>query len=178
MQPQLVLIAAVARNGVIGRGNGLVFKDPADQRHFRAATLGHAVVMGRKTWDSLPERFRPLPGRRNLVISRNPGLTTPGAEVVAGLPDALQRLQGEARVFIIGGSEIYAQALPHASELLLTEVDAALEGDRHFPPWDRNQFELVSAEPARTDDGVNFRFARYRRRPGAVAPPIDGWTSG
>ena len=174
MRPQLVLIAAVARNGVIGRANGLVFKDPADQRHFRAATLGHAVVMGRKTWDSIPERFRPLPERRNLVISRNPDLIAPGAELVHGLPEALQRLQGQAQVFIIGGSEIYAQALPQASELLLTEVDADLEGDRHFPAWDPGQFELVSAEPARTAAGVAFRFARYRRRPGLVPPLIEG----
>ncbi|HZF80464.1 MAG TPA: dihydrofolate reductase, partial [Rubrivivax sp.] len=111
-QPELVLIAAVARNRVIGRDNGLVFNEPADQRHFRAATLGHAVVMGRKTWESLPERFRPLPDRRNVVISRDAGFIAPGAEVVGGLPEALERLSQEAKVFIIGGGEIYGQALP------------------------------------------------------------------
>jgi dihydrofolate reductase len=163
-QPELVLIAAVARNGVIGRGNDLVFRDPADQRHFRAATLGHAVVMGRKTWDSLPVRFRPLPGRRNVVVSRDPAFSAAGAEVIRSLPEALALLHGEAQVIVIGGSEIYAQALPLASTLLLTEVDADLDGDRLFPAWNRNDFELVSAQPARTADGVDFRFARYQRR--------------
>lgn len=169
-QPELVLIAAVARNGVIGRGNALVFRDPADQRHFRNATLGHAVVMGRKTWDSLPARFKPLPGRRNVVISRDPAFGAPGAEVVRSLAQALALLQGEAQALVIGGSEIYAQALPLASALLLTEVDADLDGDRFFPTWDRNDFDLLSAQPARTADGVDFRFAHYRRRRAPVTP--------
>ncbi len=167
--PELVLIAAVARNGVIGRGNSLVFSEPADQQHFRAATMGHAVVMGRRTWDSLPARFKPLPGRRNVVISRNPGLQAPGAEVVTSLAGALALLQGQGRVFVIGGSEIYARALPLASELLLTEVDADLDGDRFFPPWDRSDYELVSRSPARSAAGANYSFARYRRRQQTVS---------
>ncbi|HLL12043.1 MAG TPA: dihydrofolate reductase [Rubrivivax sp.] len=173
-QPELVLIAAVARNRVIGRDNGLVFYEPADQRHFRAATLGHAVVMGRKTWESLPQRFRPLPGRRNLIISRNAGFSAPGGEVLGSLQAALQSLAQEAKVFIIGGGEIYGQALPLATELLLTEIDAELEGDRLFPEWDADQFELVSATPARTADGIDFRFARYRRRPVTAPGSSEG----
>lgn len=163
-QPALVLIAAVARNGVIGRGNQLVFSDPADQRHFRDSTLGHAVVMGRRTWDSLPARFKPLPGRRNVVVSRDAGLQAPGAELVTSLDQALALLNDQARVFVIGGSEIYAQALPLADELLLTEVDADLEGDRLFPAWDRGAFEPVSQQAGRSAGGIGFRFVRYVRR--------------
>ncbi len=162
--PELVLIAAVARNGAIGRGGELVFNEPADRRHFRQATSGHAVVMGRKTWESLPARFKPLPGRRNVVLSRDPAWLAPGAEVVSTLGQALTLMQGLSRVFIIGGSDLYAQALPLADELLLTEVDAELEGDRFFPDWDRADYELVSQQPAITAAGVAYRFARYRRK--------------
>jgi dihydrofolate reductase len=161
---ELVLIAAVANNGVIGRGNDLVFRDPADQRHFRAATMGHPVVMGRRTWDSLPDRFRPLPGRRNVVLSRDAGFVAAGAEVCPSLDAALALLADVPRVFVIGGGEVYAQALPHADELMLTEVDAALDGDRHFPAWERDGFDLVEAQPATAADGTPMRFTRWRRR--------------
>ena len=92
VKQDLVLVAAVARNGVIGSDNQLVFREPADQQHFRRVTMGCPVVMGRKTWDSLPERFRPLPGRRNVVVSRNAGLQAPGAEVALSLDAALASL--------------------------------------------------------------------------------------
>jgi dihydrofolate reductase len=164
MKQSLVLIAAVARNGVIGRDNGLVFNEPADQQHFRAATLGCPVVMGRKTWDSLPARFRPLPGRRNVVVSRNTVFSAPGAEVAASLPAAVEDLQGEPRVFVIGGAQLYAQALPLATELLLTEVDADLPGDSHFPAWDRAAFCEAERRSAVTAEGVAYHFVRYHRR--------------
>jgi dihydrofolate reductase len=160
----LVLIAAVARNGTIGMGDGLIFKEAADQQHFRAATLGCPVVMGRKTWDSLPARFRPLPGRRNLVLSRNADFEAPGAEVAATLPAALARLHDAPRVFVIGGAQIYAQALPLATTLLLTEVDADLPGDAHFPDWDRSAFEETGRRSAVTASGVGYHFVSYRRR--------------
>lgn len=164
--PPLSLIAAVARNGAIGLGNALLWHEAADQRHFRQTTQGHAVLMGRKTWESLPERFRPLPGRRNLVLSRNPAWQAPGAEVVPELPAALQRLGGPdaSRVYVIGGAELYAQALPLADELVLTEIDADLHGDSFFPAFDRGQFQAEAGPVALGSGGLAYRFVTYRRR--------------
>ena len=163
-KPELVLIAAVARNGAIGKGNELLFRDPTDQRHFRQATMGCPVVMGRKTWDSLPPRFRPLPGRRNVVVSRNAGFKAEGAETAPGLDAALSMLVSEARVFVMGGAELYALALPQADTLMLTEVHADLAGDIYFPAWPRNDFDEVSRQPEVSAAGVRFDFVTYRRR--------------
>ena len=162
--PELILIAAVARNGAIGRNNGLLFQDPADQRHFRQVTMGCPVVMGRRTWDSLPPRYRPLPGRRNLVVSRNAALKLEGAETVSSLGAALARLQVEPRIFVIGGAQLYALALPRADTLMLTEIDADIEGDTHFPHWDRAHFDEVSRTAAATTGSLPFDFVTYCRR--------------
>ena len=159
----LTLIAAVARNGAIGRGGDLLWRDPADQRHFRALTMGHPVVMGRKTWDSLPERFRPLPGRRNVVVSRQRGLQLDGAETVASLDAALALLHAEPCAFVIGGGELYAEALPLADTLELTEIDAALDGDTFFPPWPREGFVEAVRKAQQATDGTAFAFVTYRR---------------
>jgi dihydrofolate reductase len=161
---ELVLIAAVARNGVIGRDNGLAFRDSADLQRFRQLTLGCPVLMGRRTWDSLPPRFRPLPGRRNVVLSRDPAFRAAGAEVAAGLDEALALVHEARRVFVAGGAQLYAQALPHADTLLLTEVDADLEGDARFPAWDRAQFEPVSRSGGVSTEGIPYEFVTYRRR--------------
>lgn len=161
--PEIVLIAAVARNGVIGREGGLVFNEPADQRHFRDATRSCPVIMGRKTWHSLPARFRPLPGRRNLVLSRDAGLAAAGAEVVTSLGAALALVQEAPRVFVIGGAQLYAEALPLAHRLMLTEVDADLPGDTHFPAWSRGQFREASRTHACTEAGVGYDFVTYER---------------
>ncbi len=168
--PELVLIAAVARNGVIGGGNTLPWQLPEDARFFRATTSGHAVIMGRKTWDSVPERFRPLPGRRNIVLTRQAGWQAPGAEVVPSLDAALALLHGTARAFVIGGAEIYAAALPAAQELLLTEIDRDYEGGAHFPAFSRTQFAEVARVPARSapPGGPGYDFVTYRRRHGAA----------
>ena len=167
MSTRLVLIAAVARNGAIGRDNELLFREGADQRHFRDTTLGSPVIMGRKTWDSLPARFRPLPGRRNLVMSRDAAFKAEGAEVVASLDEALALVDTAAdapRVFVIGGAQLYALALPRADELVLTEVDADLPGDVFFPPWDRAQFVETSRHGAVSGEGLPYAFVVYRRR--------------
>jgi dihydrofolate reductase len=164
MRPALVLVAAVARNGAIGRDNTLLWHEPADQRHFRRLTLGCPVVMGRRTWDSLPARFRPLPGRRNLVVSRDRLLAAPGAEVVASLDAALQRLADAPRVFVIGGAQLYALALPQAEWLELTEIDAELAGDTFFPAWSRDDFVETARERHVGADGTPFSFVSYRRR--------------
>ncbi len=162
---KLVLIAAVARDGGIGRGNGLLFSDPADQGHFRATTMGSPVVMGRRTWLSLPVRFRPLPGRRNVVLSRDPGFVAAGAQVAPSLEGALDGLRDADTVFVMGGADVYAQALPQADELVLTEVDRVYEGaDAFFPAFDRAAFEVVAREARRAADGTPFTFVTYRRR--------------
>ncbi|MFN0184071.1 MAG: dihydrofolate reductase [Aquabacterium sp.] len=162
---ELLLIAAVARNGAIGRDNDLVFGDPADRRHLREATMGCPVIMGRKTWDSLPQRFRPLPGRRNVVVTRQSGWQADGAERTASLEDALALVGAAPKVFVLGGGELYAQALPRADTLLLTEVDADLPGDVFFPAWDRSQFDREPLASHRTAAGVDFEITRYRRKP-------------
>jgi len=161
---KLALIAAVARNGAIGRDNDLLWKEPADQKHFAATTRGHAVIMGRRTWESLPPRFRPLPGRRNIVVTRSAGFDAPGAETADSLDAALQRLSGEPQVFVIGGAQLYAQALPRVDEMVLTEIDADLDGEVHFPHWDCQAFSEVRREAHVDAQGLPFAFVTYRRK--------------
>jgi dihydrofolate reductase len=156
------LVAAVARGGVIGRAGAIPWHLPEDVAHFKSLTTGHAVVMGRRTWDSLPERFRPLPGRRNVVVTRNPGWRAGGAERAGSVDEALALLADEPRVFVIGGAEIYAAALPHADELVLTEIDLDVEGDTFFPQWDPAGFEEVSREARVAADGTPFAVVTYR----------------
>jgi dihydrofolate reductase len=163
-RPALALIAAVPRNRAIGRGGELIFHESEDQKHFRRVTLGCPVIMGRKTWDSLPPRFRPLPGRRNIVVTRNALWSSEGALRAGSLDEALKLAAGAARVFVIGGAELYALALPRADELVLTEIDADLDGDTYFPDWPRAQFRQTSSEPHLTAGGVGYRFNHYIRQ--------------
>ncbi len=162
-QPVLSLIAAVARNGSIGRNNELLWREPEDQRHFRRVTMGSPVLMGRKTWDSLPERFRPLPGRRNLVLSRDPAWRANGAQTVTSLDAALHAAAGASKVSVIGGAQVYALALPRVDELVLTEIDADLDGDTFFPAWERNHFAETSRERHTSESGVPYSFVTYTR---------------
>jgi dihydrofolate reductase len=148
------LVAAVARGGVIGRDGGIPWRIPEDMARFRELTTGHAVVMGRRTWESLPARFRPLPGRDNVVVTRNPDWSEAALELLESTPS----------VFVIGGGEIYAAALPFADELLLTEIDAEIEGDTTFPHWERDEFEEVERREPVTEGGTPFAFVRYVRR--------------
>ena len=167
---KLTLVAAVAADGGIGRSNGLLFTDVADQRHLRAVTLGKPVVMGRKTWLSLPERFRPLPGRRNVVLSRDPAFEAPGGETAATLDEALARLSAEPEVCVLGGADVYAQAIQRADELRLTEVARSWpEADTFFPKVDPAVFEQVQRTEAQAVDGTLMAFVTYRRRAGAPA---------
>jgi dihydrofolate reductase len=161
---KLSVIAAVARGGVIGRDNGIPWRIPEDMEHFRVLTTGHAVVMGRRTWESLPERFRPLPGRHNVVVTRNPDWHAEGAERAASLEEALGLLGDEEHVFVIGGAELYRTALPLADELLLTEVDLDVAGDTFFPEYERSAFAETSREPRTAEDGTRFAFVSYERR--------------
>lgn len=164
---KLSLVAAVARGGVIGREGTIPWRLPEDVAHFKALTTGYAVVMGRRTWDSLPDRYRPLPGRRNVVVTRNPDWHAEGVERAASLDDALELLDDAPRVFVIGGAQLYAAALPLTGVLLLTEVDAEVEGDTFFPEWDRAAFEETTREERVAEDGTPFAFVTYERtRPG------------
>ena len=160
---KLSVVAAVARGGVIGRGGTLPWHLPEDMANFRELTMGHPVVMGRRTWDSLPDRFRPLPGRRNVVVTRNETWAADGAERAGSLDDALELLDGEPQAFVIGGAELFAEALPRADELLLTELDLEVEGDTFFPHWVRGDFEEVSREPHVSEEGTPFAFVEYER---------------
>jgi dihydrofolate reductase len=163
-RPVVSLIAAVARNGAIGKDNQLLCRISEDLKFFRRTTLGSPIIMGRKTWDSVG---RPLPGRRNIVITRNPQWQADGAECAGSLQAALDRIGDAAKAFIIGGAEIYAQALPLADELVLTEIDADLDGDTFFPPWDRTLFSANASETQTSEQGFPYRWVTYRRQQGA-----------
>ena len=163
-KPILTLIAAVARNGVIGIDNRLPWHLPADLKHFKALTTGHTVIMGRKTWESLPAKFRPLPGRRNIVVTRNAGYQAEGAVVTTSLQAALAAAEsGEA--FVIGGAELYAAAMPLANRLQLTEIDASVEGDTWFPAIDHHQWRESAREAHRDEAGLDYAFVTYERPP-------------
>ena len=165
-RPTLALIAAVARNGAIGKDNNLLWREPEDQKHFRRVTMGCPVVMGRKTWDSLPTRFRPLPGRRNVVVTRQIGWQAAGAEAVPSLDAALALLIEAPKVFVVGGAQLYALAMPLADELVLTEIDAVLPGTAFFPDIDRTAFNLTARAAHVGSDGVPYSFTTYLRRKG------------
>jgi dihydrofolate reductase len=161
----LCLVVAVARDGVIGRDGELPWHLPEDLARFRAITMGHPVVMGRRTWDSLPPRFRPLPGRRNIVVTRNPAWTGQGAERAGSLEEALALAADAERVSVIGGGDVFAEALPLADELFVTEIALDVEGDTFFPPVDPDVFAEVTREPHVAADGTAFSFVTYARQP-------------
>ena len=163
-QPGLAVIAAVAANAVIGTGNRLPWRLPADLKRFRALTTGHAVIMGRKTWESIG---RALSDRQNIVVTRQPGFAAPGAEVASSLADALSRVRLPGPAFCIGGGDLYREAMPMARVLYLTEIARAFEGDATFPLFDRGEWREVDRE-AQTDraaDGLPYAFVTYHRAP-------------
>ena len=158
--PILSLIAAVARNGAIGRENALLWHLPEDLQHFKRMTLGYPVIMGRKTWDSIG---RPLHGRHNIVISHDPRRSVPGASLAGDFSAALS-LAGQApKVFVIGGAQIYALALPLAKELILTEIDDYPKADTFFPAWNAEDFTEISRNSAESAQGLRYDFVTYRR---------------
>jgi dihydrofolate reductase len=164
--PCVILIAGVARNGVIGHDNRLLWHLPEDLAYFRRQTQGCPVIMGRKTWDSLPARFRPLPGRRNLVLTRQPNPTFTGAEAAATLNEALALVADAPRVFVIGGEQVYRTALPQADQLMLTEIDRDFEGDTRFPEWSISDFSELGRDKhhAAAPNDFDFSFVTYQRK--------------
>jgi dihydrofolate reductase len=168
-RPIVQLVAAVARNGVIGDGQDMPWRIPEDMAHFRRVTAGCPVIMGRRTWESLPPRFRPLPGRRNVVLTRQAGWRAEGAEVACDLQAAIARAltppPQSGRVCVVGGAEVYAAALPLADELMLTEIDRDFDGVTRFPGWsdaDFTEIERETVQPAPPND-FTIAFVRYRR---------------
>ena len=157
---RVYLIAAVAKNGVIGANGKLPWHLPEDLKHFKKLTLNHPIIMGRRTWESFP---KPLPGREHIVISRRPGFAAPGASVASSLEGAVALCAGESVAFVIGGAEVYAAALPLADGLILTEIDADYEGDTRFPDWDRKAWRATQKETHTSDEGVRFDFVLYER---------------
>jgi dihydrofolate reductase len=155
----ITLVVAAAGNGVIGKDGAIPWRLPEDLKRFKALTLGHTVVMGRKTWDSLPARNRPLPGRRNIVVTREAGWRAEGAEA-ASLEAALK---SAGDVFVIGGGEIYRAALPLADRIELTEVQGAFEGDAHFA-FDRAEWREVAREDHQTPEGLGYSFVTLKRK--------------
>lgn len=157
------LIWAQAHGGVIGNDGGMPWHIPEDLAHFKATTLGSPVVMGRRTWESFPARFRPLPGRRNIVITRQPDFDADGAEVVHSLEDALALVTAEPLTWVIGGAQVYRASLPLAERLEVTEIDADFDGDAFAPEIDET-WTLESRSPWQTSSGgPRYRFLRYAR---------------
>jgi len=160
----VTLILARADNGVIGDGNRIPWRIPDDLKRFKALTMGKPIVMGRKTWESFPRK--PLPGRTNIVISRDPNLVAPGAVVVHSFEEALSRAAAEIPkdVMIVGGAEIYRVALPQATRIELTEVHEAFRGDVSLEPFDPKQWRETAREERSALDGLRYSYVTLVRR--------------
>jgi dihydrofolate reductase len=157
---RVYLVAAVADNGIIGAHGKLPWHLPEDLKHFKQLTLGHPVIMGRRTWESLG---KPLPGRENIVVTRRPDYQAAGASIARSIEGAVALCAGEPVAFVIGGAEIYAAALPLADGLVLTEIHKDYEGDTRFPPWDRTAWRVSQKETHTAGDGVRFDFVLYEK---------------
>ena len=160
--PRINLIYARAANGVIGKDNAMLWHLPEDLAHFKRLTQGWPVIMGRKTWDSLPARFRPLPGRTNVVITRQPDWQAPGALPVASLADALAQCNASEEVWVIGGAQIYAQAEPLAGRIEVTEIARDFDGDAFAPSLGAHWIE-TAREAHVAASGLKFSFVSYQK---------------
>lgn len=176
---RLGLIWAEARGGVIGRDGDMPWHLPEDLAHFKRETLGAPMIMGRRTWESLPERFRPLPGRANIVVTRDAAFRAPGARVVTSLEAALAAARGEAAsnpedsgsraavsAWVMGGGQLYAAAMPFADELVVTRIELDVPGADTFAPEIASDWTLTDpGEPLRSATGLGYRFERWARVP-------------
>ncbi|MDO5288616.1 MAG: dihydrofolate reductase [Pseudomonadota bacterium] len=172
-RPRIGLIWAQAHGRVIGQGGTMPWHLPEDLAHFKRTTQGHPVIMGRKTWDSLPPRFRPLPGRANIVITQQVNWHENGVYRASSLQDALQKCEHDVHVWIIGGAQIYAQALPLADVLAVTEIDAGFAGDAFAPVIDPAAWHASAGDWLTAANGLRYRFVTYARALAAqpTAPP-------
>ena len=161
----IAIIAAIShRNRAMGKSNSLLWHLPRDMEHFRTLTTGHPVVMGRKTWESIPQKFRPLPDRTNVVISRDPTYLADGAHNASSLEEAIHYAQKiHDTIYIIGGAQIYTEALPLCTELYLTLVDDEPEADVFFPEYE-HLFKLVEKSEKQTENDILFHFTKWLRK--------------
>jgi len=163
MKPRVSLIVAMARNGVIGVNNSLPWHLPADLKHFKSLTMGHHIVMGRKTYESIG---KPLPGRTSVVVTRNPEYSLPNVIVVNSLEAALTACDKDSEIFVIGGAELYRQAINLADRIYLTEIDADISGDAHFTEFSRDAWQEVERITNNPDDKnhYTYHFVTFDRR--------------
>jgi len=159
--PAITLVVAYTRNRVIGRDNQMPWHLPGDLAHFKRTTLGRPILMGRKTWESIG---RPLPGRQNIVITRNPAYEAVGATVVGSLDAALAAAAQADEIFVIGGAEIFKDALARADRLVATEIDADIDGDTWFPALPADQWTEIERLPQPPDNGLSYSFVTYARQ--------------
>lgn len=164
----LSIIVAISSNLVIGKDNTLIWHMPADMKYFKDKTSGHCVITGRKNYESIPEKFRPLPNRTNIVVTRQTDYQAPGAIVASSIEKAIAIAKelGDEEVFIIGGAEIYKQSMPMVNRLYLTRIHHEFEGDAFFPEVDLEIFKLTNAEPHQADEKnkYNYTFETYERK--------------
>ena len=162
--PNIAIIVAMDRNGIIGREGGLPWHLPNDLKHFKGITMGAPIIMGRRTHESVG---RALPGRMNIVVSRNLAYAAPGCRVVSSLHEAMSAASPASCAFVIGGAALYREALPMADRMFVTEVDAVVEGDVRFPAFDRSQWREVTRKRHCADDNNAYAhsFVEWRRRP-------------
>lgn len=166
------IVVAYAANRAIGRDGQLPWRLPGDMRRFRELTSGHCVVMGRRTYESLPDAFRPLPGRRNLVLSRNPAYAPAGAEVLPDLDSAVVACGGEC--FVVGGAAVYAEALPVVERIYATEIGQEVEGDTFFAELERGAWRAGERSEQMKEDGLSYSFVVYERvAGGGEGAPVD-----
>lgn len=168
-EPRISIAVAIGRdhkhNRVIGCKNELVWHIPEDLKRFKTLTMGHPVIMGRKTWESLPEKVRPLPGRTNIVVTRSGWYEAEGAQIVHSLPEALsyaKAAEGSEEIFVAGGTELYQAALPFVSRLYLTLIDDEKEGDAFFPAYEAEFTKKISAE-SHEHAGVSYSWTTLER---------------
>lgn len=154
------MIAAMAENRVIGKNNDLPWKLPDDMKYFMETTKGHHCIMGRKNYDSIPPKFKPLADRTNIVVTRQENFTAPGCTVVHSLESALELAagNGEQETFVIGGADIYRLGLPYATRLYLTEIKAPVAGDIFFPVFDKKEWREISRKPHDADERHKYAF--------------------
>ena len=160
----LNLIFARARNGVIGKDNTLPWHLPEDLAHFKQTTFGQPVLMGRKTWESLPPKFRPLPGRTNIVVTRQTNWHAESAVVAHSIEEAVQHCPPDSQVWVIGGAEVYAQAMPLAARAVMTEIDADFEGDAFAPTFDSSWKETERTSHTAAN-GLRYSLVTLTRTP-------------
>lgn len=161
---KLILIAAVSENNVIGKDNKLIWRLPADMKFFKEKTLDHCIITGRKNYESIPEKFRPLPGRINIIVTRNKNFSDFPAVVVTSIEAAIEAAKAlkETECFIIGGGEIYKQTISIADEMWITKVHAEFEGDTVFPDIDLNVWNVEERLKFTKDDKHNYNFTMFK----------------